>query len=89
MIYVPSAKYFTSIAIPAPSKQAAEIKSAHYFSSTTEMWSSPTMEPYLSYKGGGTTMLIISVEILTQWGLEAGRQVCITTDNRSNTVYVP
>ena len=51
---IPSAKYFSNVAIPAlyektRERVAAEITSAHYFSSTTDMWSSSTMEPYLSY----------------------------------------
>ena len=51
---IPSAKYFSSVAIPALYEKtretvAVEVQSAYYFSSTTDMWSSSTMEPYLSY----------------------------------------
>ena len=51
---IPSAKYFSSVAIPALYEKtretvAVEVQSAYYFSSITDMWSSSTMEPYLSY----------------------------------------
>ena len=51
---IPSAKYFSSVAIPVLYEKtretvAVEVQSAYYFSSTTDMWSSSTMEPYLSY----------------------------------------
>ena len=51
---IPSAKYFSNTAIPAlfektRERVVTEITSAKYFSATTDMWSSSTMEPYLSY----------------------------------------
>jgi len=90
---------------------AAEITSAHYFSSTTDMWSSSTMEPYLSYSvhfidndwvlqsrclqtlfvpkdHNANNLSEVLAETLAQWRLEAGQQVCITTDNGSNIICV-
>ena len=51
---MPSAKYFSNTAIPAlfektRERVVAEVTSARYYSSTTDMWTSSTMEPYLSY----------------------------------------
>ena len=50
---VPSRKYFTKTAIPAlyidtRGKIAESVKNVEYFSITTDMWSSNTMEPYLA-----------------------------------------
>ena len=51
---IPSVMYFSNAAIPAlfekpRERVVAEITSAKYFSATTDMWSSSTIEPYLSY----------------------------------------
>ena len=48
---MPSAKYFSNIAIPALFEKTrewvvAEVTSARYYSSTTDMWTSSTMEPH-------------------------------------------
>ena len=111
---IPSAKYFSSVAIPALYEKtretvAVEVQSAYYFSSTTDMWSSSTMEPYLSYTvhfitndwtlqsrclqtlfvpkdHNADNLSEVLTETLAQWKLEVGRQVCITTDNGSNTL---
>ena len=69
---IPSAKYFSSVAIPALYEKtretvAVEIQSAYYFSSITDMWSSSTMEPYFSY-----TMHFIT----NDWTLQSG---CLQT----------
>ena len=110
---MPSAKYFSNTAIPAlfektREKVVGEITSAKYFSATTDMWSSSTMEPYLSYSvhfiddwvlksrclqtlfvpkdHNAVNLSEILTETLTQWKLQAHKQVCITTDNGSNMV---
>ena len=51
---LPSCKYFSNVTIPKRNAQtrdviAAEIKSAEFLGATTDMWSSYTTEPYLSY----------------------------------------
>ena len=51
---LPSRKYFTGTAIPTFYKQtqacvATEIQEVEYFSATMDLWSSSTMEPYLTY----------------------------------------
>ena len=51
---IPSAKYMSGTAIPALYEKtreqvASDINKARYFVATTDMWSSSTMEPYLSY----------------------------------------
>ena len=51
---LPSRKYFSNVAIPKLYAQtrdvvSAEIKSAEFLAATTDMWSSYTTEPYLSY----------------------------------------
>ena len=51
---MPDRKYFSNIAIPKLYEKtresvATDVKSAVYFASTTDLWSSQTMEPYLSY----------------------------------------
>ena len=50
---LPDRKYFSNIAIPKLYEKtresvATDVKSAVYFASTTDLWSSQTMEPYLS-----------------------------------------
>lgn len=50
---MPSRKYFSNVAIPAmyDSKRAdvkAELREVKYFSATSDLWSSRTMEPYMS-----------------------------------------
>ena len=50
---IPSRKYFTKVAMPAlytstKEKIAGSLKSAQYYSITTDMWSSGKMEPYLA-----------------------------------------
>ena len=51
---LPDRKYFSNIAIPKLYEKtresvATDVKSAVYFASTTDLWSSQTMEPYLNY----------------------------------------
>ena len=51
---IPSAKYFSNIAIPALYEKTRDLVSsnvanARYFSATADMWSSSVMEPHLSY----------------------------------------
>lgn len=51
---IPSAKYFSNIAIPVLYEKTRELVSANvantrYFSATADMWSSSVMEQYLSY----------------------------------------
>ena len=51
---IPYAKYMSATAIPALYEKtreqvASDITNAKYFPATMDMWSSPTMEPYLSY----------------------------------------
>jgi len=51
---LPSRSYFTRSAIPTLYEQtrtsvAAEVQEIEFFSATTDLWSSKTMEPYLSY----------------------------------------
>ena len=51
---LPDRKYFSKIAIPKLCEKtresvATDMKCAAYFASTTDLWSSQTMEPYLSY----------------------------------------
>ena len=51
---LPSRKYFSNVAIPKLYAQtrdvvSSEIKSAKFLAETTDMWSSYTTEPYLSY----------------------------------------
>ena len=63
---MPSAKYFSNTAIPAlfektRERVVAEITGAKYFSATTDMWSSSTMEPYLSY----------SIHFIDDWVLKS------------------
>ena len=109
---IPSAKYMSSTAIPALYEKireqvASDITNAKYFAATTDMWSSSTMEPYLSYSihfidkdwvlqtkclqtlfvprdHTAENLSDVMSETLTQWKLEASRQICITTDNGSN-----
>ena len=51
---LPSRKYFSEIAIPklyaeTRSKVANELEKVDYFSATTDLWSSSTCQPYMSY----------------------------------------
>ena len=51
---LPSRKYFSQTAIPAlylatKERVFQELKCTQYFSSTTDLWSSSTSEPYMSY----------------------------------------
>ncbi|XP_069800972.1 E3 SUMO-protein ligase ZBED1-like [Dendropsophus ebraccatus] len=51
---VPSRKYFSQTAIPNMyqtfrKKVSDELKTVHYFAATSDLWSSRTMEPYLSF----------------------------------------
>ena len=51
---LPSRSYFSRVAIPAlycevKDKIQKQLSAIQYFSATTDFWSSPTMEPYLSY----------------------------------------
>ena len=51
---LPSSKYFSKTAIPALYEETrenllADLKEVVFFSATTDMWSSITGEPYLSY----------------------------------------
>ena len=51
---LPSSKYFLKIAIPllyeeTRQKLACDLKEVGFFLATTDMWSSITGEPYLSY----------------------------------------
>ena len=51
---IPSRKYFSQEAIPAlydtwTSKVKSELKQVEYFASTTDLWSSRTTEPYMSF----------------------------------------
>ena len=54
-LYVlPSRKYFSNTAIPAlyaktREKVVSEVGQAQFFSATTDLWSSVTTEPYISY----------------------------------------
>lgn len=50
---IPSRNYFSYVALPAMYKKVrtvveAEVQQADYFSATTDLWSSRTMEPYMS-----------------------------------------
>ena len=47
---IPSRKYFTKMAVYTDMREriAKSVKSAEYFSITTDMWSLGTMEPYLA-----------------------------------------
>ena len=54
---LPSQKYFSQTALPAlyaktreaVNKELEEVKEAGYFAATTDLWSSATSEPYISY----------------------------------------
>ena len=51
---LPGRKYFSNTAIPSlytevRARVAKELEESNYFSATTDMWSSSTGEPYLSY----------------------------------------
>ena len=50
---VPSRKYFSNVALPALYTQCratvqTELQAAQHFAATTDLWSSRTMEPYMS-----------------------------------------
>ena len=104
---LPSRKYFSQQAILKLYNETREtilqqLESAEFFSATSDMWSSNTMEPYMSY----TVHFIDSdwklhsrylqtlytpadhgmKEILEHWNLSSTKQVCIMTDSGANVV---
>ena len=48
---LPSCKYFSNTAIPTlkGEKVVSEVDHAQHFAATTDLWSSTTTEPYISY----------------------------------------
>jgi len=55
---LPSRKYFTKTAIPALYNK---INNVRYFSTTTDLWSSEGMKPYLSY----------TIHFISNWKLQS------------------
>lgn len=90
---IPSRNYFSYVALPAMYKKVqtvveAEVQQADYFSATTDLWSSRTMEPYMSLTVHfiATDFTMKSKCLLGSWSLEEEKMACITTDNGSNIV---
>ena len=88
---LPHKDHFSQFAIPslyAEVRTDVEKKitsSRFYYSATTDLWSSCTTEPYLSY----TLHFIDDLQdalssTIQDWNLDETRQIVITTDNASN-----
>lgn len=45
---LPSRKYFSDVAIPRMYTEAEQLEKASFFSTTTDLWSSRTFQPYMS-----------------------------------------
>ncbi|CAM4697888.1 unnamed protein product [Leuciscus chuanchicus] len=102
---VPSRKYFADVALPhlyntTREKIRSELKEMQFYSATTDLWSSRTMQPYLSltvhYINTSWTLRSICLQTayfpdnhtdaLSSWGLSEERLVCMTTDSGTNII---
>ena len=111
---LPGCKYFTKTAIPAlyastREKAIADLWGVKFFIATTDLWSSHTTEPCISYMvhfldhdwclqsrclqtlylpddHTADNLAEYITRTLQVWGLDAAKQVCLTTDNGKNFV---
>ncbi|KAI2645647.1 E3 SUMO-protein ligase ZBED1 [Labeo rohita] len=103
---LPSINYFSHVAIPqmygtCVKTVSSELSQVDLYASTTDLWSSRTTEPYMSYTVHFLTQdfelkarclgVVENIahglrDVLASWNLKEENQVSITTDNGTNVV---